>query len=421
MKLRRVWKRLRKAVARRAKPSPALDEQRQALDEQRRALHDEWRALLLACRQDVHKPLVIVSSGTKTIGENYRANRPMRFALELAELGCPTLYVYYRHDPHTTLPAKIRPNLIQMPNDIFHGMASDIAASDAVGSRIFLCSIADFHAIHEIGVFKHFGWSTIYEVRDDWEEFQAAGVGRWYHHLFERYLCKHADRVVAVSPLLCRKMITFGAPPDTTHLVPNGTTRAFIDQARAQRVRRRDRPYIAEPAIVGYFGHLTAAWFDWTLLLATAVARPQLIFQVIGYDSPADLNLPANLELLGPRSHEEIIEITENWALAIIPFKRGKLSRAVDPIKAYEYLALGLKCVACPMGQLDQHPLTFLYEAEDQLGAMLEQALRYVPSADDWQRVDHLLERATWQQRVHEMLDLAVEPQRHAPSAAVFP
>jgi hypothetical protein len=389
--------------------------------EQSRLLLGKWHALLARHGRSGHKPIVIISSGTKAIGDNHRANRSMRFAIEFADLGCSTIYVYYRHDPLMALPAEIRSNMVQIPNDVFHSLVSDLAACNTPHPRLFLCSIADFHAVHEIGVFKHFGWSTIYEARDDWEEFHAAGAGRWYHHLFERYLCQHADRVVAVSPVLCRKMITLGAFPETTHLIPNGTTRAFIDQARAQQARRRERPYASERPVVGYFGHLTAAWFDWNLFLATAAARPQLSFEVIGYDPPADLNLPANLKLLGPRSHEEIIELTEKWALAIIPFKLGKLSRAVDPIKIYEYLALGLKCVACPMGQLDRYPLTFLYKAEDQFGATLEQALRYVPSADDWQRVDRLVERASWEQRVQEILDLAFEPQHQLANAAGVP
>jgi hypothetical protein len=390
-------------------------------DEQKRVLIHAWQALLARCRQNVREPLVVISSGTKPIGDNHRANRPMRFAVELADLGCSTIYIYYRHDPLAPLPTKIRPNLIQMPNDVFHDLASDLAACEVPNPRLFICSIADFHAVHEIGAFKHFGWSTVYEVRDDWEEFHAARVGRWYDHSFERYLCQHADRVVAVSPLLCRKMITFGASPQTTHLIPNGTTRGFIDQARGQRVRRRQRPYASERPIVGYFGHLTAAWFDWALLLATAAAQPQISFEVIGYDPPQDLSLPANLKLLGPRSHEEIVELTENWTLAMIPFKFGKLSRAVDPIKVYEYLALGLKCVACPMGQLERYPLIFLYEREDQFGTTLEQALRYVPSADDWRRVECLLERATWEQRVQQMLDLVFETQRHLATAAGVP
>jgi hypothetical protein len=391
--------------------------------EQSRLLLDEWHALLARHGRSGHKPIVIISSTTKPIGHNYRANRSMQFALELADLGFATIYVYDRRDPLTPLPDKLRSDLIEMPSDIFHAVASRLAVCKLPNPKIFICSIADYHAVHEIGLFKHFGWSTIYEARDDWEEFHTAQVGRWYHHTFERYLCQHAHRVVAVSPVLRRKMITLGAFPKTTHLIPNGTTRTFIEKARAQRLRRQEGPSASDRAIVGYFGHLTAAWFDWNLLIATAAARPQLGFEVIGYDPPADLSLPPNLKLLGPRPHDEIIELTRTWALAIIPFKIGQLSRAVDPIKVYEYLALGLKCVACPMGQLDQYPLVFRYEAEHEFGTTLQRALDYLPSAEDWQSVNELLEGASWQERVQAMLDVALtrQPESAAREAVAVP
>jgi hypothetical protein len=120
-----------------------------------------------------------------------------------------------------------------------------------------------------------------------------------------------------------------------------------------------------------------------------------------------------NVEVMGPRPHDEIIELAERWALTIIPFKLGKLSRAVDPIKIYEYLALGLKCVCCPMGQLNQYPLTFVYKSEEEFAPALEQALRYAPSSEDWQRVDNLLEQASWTQRVQDLLDAVLEPRRN--------
>src|SRR5918995_938587 len=93
-----------------------------APDEQKRVLLHEWQALLARCRQDVGKPLVVISSTTKPINENQRSNRPMRIALELAELGCLTIYVYHG-DALAALPSKIHPNLIQMRYDIFHEIA----------------------------------------------------------------------------------------------------------------------------------------------------------------------------------------------------------------------------------------------------------------------------------------------------------
>ena len=39
---------------------------------------------------------------------------------------------------------------------------------------------------------------------------------------------------------------------------------------------------------------------------------------------------------MGPKTHPEINVIAAEWSVAIIPFKTGLLSDAVDPIKIYE-------------------------------------------------------------------------------------
>jgi hypothetical protein len=38
--------------------------------------------------------------------------------------------------------------------------------------------------------------------------------------------------------------------------------------------------------IVGYFGHLTDAWFDWSLIFDLARSRADITFEIIGYGEP---------------------------------------------------------------------------------------------------------------------------------------
>ena len=57
---------------------------------------------------------------------------------------------------------------------------------------------------------------------------------------------------------------------------------------------------------VGYFGHLTASWFDWDSLIEIAKSRPKYHFEIIGHSAPDDLELPKNIDLMGPKTHPEI-------------------------------------------------------------------------------------------------------------------
>jgi glycosyltransferase involved in cell wall biosynthesis len=98
---------------------------------------------------------------------------------------------------------------------------------------------------------------------------------------------------------------------------------------------------------VGYFGYLAGAWFDWELIAEAARRRPWWRFYLIGYGgSPDGLVLPDNVVLLGKKPQSELAAYAANWDVAIIPFKPEPLAAAADPIKTYEYLAMGLPVVA---------------------------------------------------------------------------
>ena len=64
-------------------------------------------------------------------------------------------------------------------------------------------------------------------------------------------------------------------------------------------------------------------------LIEIAVGMPEYHFEIIGHSEPQNLDLPENLQILGPKSHPEINKLRK-WKAAIIPFKTGPLSDAVD-------------------------------------------------------------------------------------------
>jgi len=350
-------------------------------------------------------PLVVISSTTRRIGEANRANRCMMFAQELAAAEIPVIYVYYRFKGAKDFTSYSGGYLLQMPNDLFHMWSGTIATWNHTTARLFLCSIPDVHAIQETGLFRYHGWKIVYEVRDDWEEFHKAGVGNWYDVEYERFLCQQADFVTTVSATLRDKMISLGSNPERTFLVPNGLTRNFLEKAKSSFERRRSG--YRGNGTIGYFGHLTPNWLNWKLVLKTASRRPDLKFEIIGFGEPKGLNLPRNVVMLGTKNHEQIIDIASNWSVAIIPFKNTKLAEGVDPIKIYEYLALGLRCVACRMSQINDYPLTFIYHNDSKFEEALDGALKYAPSEDDWARAQAFVAASTWDQRVRMTLSLA--------------
>ncbi|HEV2846016.1 MAG TPA: glycosyltransferase [Thermoanaerobaculia bacterium] len=107
------------------------------------------------------------------------------------------------------------------------------------------------------------------------------------------------------------------------------------------------RPLERGEVTVGYFGYLAGAWFDWELIAEAARRRPAWRFYLIGYGgSPEGMTLTDNVVLLGKKPQGELAAYAANWDVAVIPFKPDRLAAGADPIKTYEYLAMGLPVVA---------------------------------------------------------------------------
>jgi hypothetical protein len=297
--------------------------------------------------------------------------------------------------------------VLQIPNDIFAKLVREVASTKGPTTRIALLSIPDQNTVESIGLFKHFGWTTIYECRDDWEEFALAGVGKWYHPIYERYLCAQAHSVVCVSPQLEQKMMLFGAKAASTVVIPNATSRTFVAAAKPYRDARRERVIAGHEPIIGYFGHLTGAWFDWELVVASARRNPGWFFELVGFGGPAELTLPFNVKLIEAVPPPMLPEVTAHWSIAMIPFRPSALASGADPLKIYDYLALGLPTVAVHMSRVAAYPLVRTYRDAAEFDANVRELLEMPIGEEDLAAVDEFLERSTWHDRAVRLLSLA--------------
>lgn len=107
--------------------------------------------------------------------------------------------------------------------------------------------------------------------------------------------------------------------------------------------------------ILGYVGTI-GQWFDWELVFSIARARPTTQVRLIGpVFSPAPDSLPENVEVLPPCAHDAAIAAMQEFNVGLIPFKQTRLTESVDPIKYYEYRALGLPVISSSFGEMRFH------------------------------------------------------------------
>lgn len=280
--------------------------------------------------------IVLILASTKLI--EIEGQRSTNLALEFARRGIPVIFGYWRwRSDDWCSQDYIERGILQIPVDVIAEWPEMIFRAFHVPERIavfefphpaFFRVLAEAHAS---------GWLTVYDVVDDWEEFQRVGQADWYDRQFEAHLAATADAVTVINRKLAQQLRLFNLAE--TAILPNGFA---VGVERIDCRRELERGQVT----IGYFGYLAGAWFDWQLLSQAARSRPDWRFYLIGYGGePEGISLPGNIILLGKKPRSELASYAANWDVAIIPFKAERLAAGADPIKTYEYLAMGLPVV----------------------------------------------------------------------------
>lgn len=318
----------------------------------------------------IQKPqhFILMFSGTPPV-ENFQGNRPVRLTKEFIGLQIPVLFSYWRWNTKEAIPSSKNNILFQSPIDLTIKYFDEIAKNTLNGiDKIFIISFPHESCIPMIKKLRNSGWKFIYDVRDDWEEFKKVGQAEWYNKNIEQQIIADSDIVYAVSRPLISKLEKFTLNKKIL-LSPNALDYCFYSNAPF-RTAPRDGDII-----IGYIGHLTDAWFDWNAILKIAVDHPEWKIELIGHSIPKYIQLPNNIKYLGKKTHDEIIRSTGSWRVAIIPFKISTLSDGVDPIKVYEYLALGIPVVSFRMPQINSYPYVFIANNIKEFNECIEKAL----------------------------------------------
>lgn len=316
-------------------------------------------------------------------------------ARELLARGDHVVFFYWRWDLSEPIAPAPHERALPVPIDQFFRLQRPLMDLTGAGlEKLLLMEFPDAYLFEQVDFANAHGFTTIYDCVDDWEEFARAGQAHWYDPRIEAHLVRNARVVVATHPALARRLSEMGRAGESIPVIPNGV--ALDSLAGAAPRPREGTP------VVGYFGHLTPAWFDWELVLETARAHPGWRFEILGHGAPDDLELPANVRAPGPAPHDELEERTRDWHVGIVPFRPGRLTQAVDPIKLYEYLALGLPAVVVDMPHLASVPAVYVCGRED----FADTVRRALESTLDREAVAAFVAASTWDARTTALLEV---------------
>lgn len=192
--------------------------------------------------------------------------------------------------------------------------------------------------------------SVIFDCMDNYPGFFS---GREHTIIaeMENDLLYGADLVFATAQSLFEKCHQLNAK---TYLVPNGVDTAHFARVRAGLPEADDLHSYPRPRF-GYIGTI-GPWTDVDSLIDLARAVPESSVIVIGpWEVAQPVGLPANLHVLGPRPYDHLPEYLAGFDVALIPFKVGPLTQAVNPVKLFEYATAGVPIVATATEELAQY------------------------------------------------------------------
>jgi glycosyltransferase involved in cell wall biosynthesis len=204
------------------------------------------------------------------------------------------------------------------------------------------------------------GWPALYDVTDDWLAADRSPAEHARLVADERTLLDRCAEVVVCSTGL---VASKGAERDVV-LVTNGVD---LDRYRGPYARPADLP----PGRVAlYVGTVHPDRFDVPLLLATARAlqgraRVVLVGPVVDLspDEHADLGR-AGVVLLGPRPWTEVPAYLRHADVLLVPHVVDAFTDSLDPIKLYEYRAVGRPVVSTPVAGFRDDPGVTVASAE---------------------------------------------------------
>lgn len=228
----------------------------------------------------------------------------------------------------------------------------------------------------------------------------------------EARLLKAADVVFVTSPALYdkyKRMIE-----GKLHFFPNVADYSHFSRARLPRLEvPEDLMQISRPRI-GFVGAISSYKVNFPLLKEMANLRPNWNIVMIGkvgegdpYTDVSDLS-GSNIHFLGPKPYAQLPNYVKGFDVCIIPSLHNDYTKAMFPMKFFEYMAAGKMIVATDLPALKDYQGAFLMAKDttefiEQIEAVLKGQKTFKTE------MDQLAKQNTWESRLERMLQIIEE------------
>lgn len=269
-----------------------------------------------------------------TLDYNYLVQRPQHLMRSFARLG---INCFYLNNP-SPQSRVVRGIDNVMPNLYLFNNVNPEAYLKNVRPVVYYTSAAQADSI-----WKYNPSLVVFDSVDE----PSGEFATWLPY-YEKAV-KTADIVLTTSDKLffrAREINPF------TYLVPNGCD--FEHFSRTDLEIPSDIAGIKRP-IIGYIG-VVATWVDLELVDQLAKAFPQYNIVMVGpLYNVTEVPRRPNIHWLGYKDYKDLPAYAQVFDVGIIPFKRTSMVEAVNPIKMWEYMAVGMPIVSVSIPEAEKY------------------------------------------------------------------
>lgn len=211
-----------------------------------------------------------------------------------------------------------------------------------------------------------------YYVVDEISEFNWPLASRETVAADEREAILASDLAIATSAPLLEKCLLLNP---ASHLLSHGVD---VDAYLTPGISPPEDLLSIPAPRVGFIGKIEE-WVDLDMVESLAQRHPQASLVFVGPISTdvSTLKTYPNVHFLGARPRERVPAYLSGFDVGLIPFKQNELTRNVNPLKLYEYLAAGLPVLSTPMNavQADAGLGVLVGSTPDEISAHLSRIL----------------------------------------------
>ena len=230
---------------------------------------------------------------------------------------------------------------------------------------------------------------VIYHCIDDYGAF--TDVPKSVFEKMERRMLKQADLTVVSAKRLFELRKPYAKR--IVH-IPHGVNLAEFQDELRKDVYLPDIDSLRRP-IAGFVGRI-ADWVDLPLIVGCAKALPDWTFVLVGpsnIDLSPYLNIP-NMVFLGKKNHEEIPYYIRRFNVCLMPFIKHPLVDSINPLKMYEYLAVGKPVVSVPLVEIEEYSHLITITSPSNFPTAIQIAYREDTEEKQQQRIDSVSRRS---------------------------